>query len=458
MNAPDAALLDIPDFSLVVLIGATGSGKSTFASRWFAPTEVVSSDHCRGLIADDPVDQSVSADAFDLVRTIAEKRLKHRRLAVIDATNVRAADRKAWVALARHWHALPVAVVLDPGLDVCVARNKARPDRDFGPKVPQRMIQEIRQGFGGLQREGFRRVWRLASVEAIEAARVERRPLWTDRRDDHRPFDIIGDVHGCCDELEALLDKLGYRVTWAGGDVSVTPPEERKVVFVGDLVDRGPRTPDVLRIVMAAVASGHGYAVQGNHDEKLGRWLAGRDVKVAHGLQQSIDQLAAETEAFRAKVKAFLADLRSHYWLDGGKLAVAHAGLKEEMIGRSSAAEREFALYGDTTGEIGEDGLRQRRDWARSYRGATSVVYGHTPIVEPQWVNNTLCVDTGCIFGGTLSALRWPEKELVSVPALQTYFKPRHSIGMTAAHNRAQTEAGQADDNRACSQASGGRA
>src|SRR6202042_3256203 len=130
---------------------------------------------------------------------------KNRRLAVVDATNVQAADRKSWVEIARRWHALPVAIVVDPGLDVCIARNKLRPDRDFGPGVPQGMIQEIRKGLGGLQREGFRQVWTLSSADAIEAARIERRPLWTDRRDDSGPFDIIGDVHGCADELEALL-------------------------------------------------------------------------------------------------------------------------------------------------------------------------------------------------------------------------------------------------------------
>ncbi len=137
MRSSDASLLDIPDFALVVLIGATGSGKSTFASRWFAFNEIVSSDRCRGMVIDAENDQSVSADAFDLVRFIAEKRLKNRRLAVIDATNVRAADRKPWIEIARRWHALPVAIVLDPGLDVCVARNKERPDRDFGAAVPQ---------------------------------------------------------------------------------------------------------------------------------------------------------------------------------------------------------------------------------------------------------------------------------------------------------------------------------
>ncbi len=420
----DRTLLDIPDFSLVVLIGATGSGKSTFAQRWFSPTEIVSSDACRGLVADDPNDQAASGDAFDLVRFIAEKRLKSRRLTVIDATNVRAPERRDWVEIARRWHALPVAIVLDPGLDVCIERNKARPDRTFGPHVAQRMVFEIRRGLRGLAREGFRQVWRLTSEAAVDAARIERKPLWTDRRDDAGPFDIIGDIHGCADELESLLAQLGYVVTWHDGEVSIAAPHGRRLVFVGDLVDRGPRTPDSLRIAMAAVEAGIARVVAGNHDQKLARWLAGRDVRIAHGLQDSIDQLAGTPDAFRAKVRKFLDDLRSHYWLDGGRLAVAHAGLKEEMIGRGSPAVRAFAMFGETTGESDEFGLPVRLDWAASYRGATTVVYGHTPTPEAEWINNTLCIDTGCVFGGKLTALRWPEREVVAVPALRQWSEP----------------------------------
>src|SRR5690606_30631716 len=244
MREPDKTDLAIPDFALVVLIGSTGSGKSTFAAKHFLPTEVISSDYCRALVSDDETNQDVSADAFDLVREIAAKRLKHRKLTVIDATNVRAADRKAWVELARKWHALPIAIVIDPGVEVCIARNALRPDRDFGPGVPKRMAMEIRKGIGGLQREGFRQVWKLTSDDSIEAAVVTRQPLWTDKRDDHGPFDIIGDIHGCAAELQTLLARLGYGVVWSEdrGDrtVTVTPPEGRKVVFVGDLVDRGP--------------------------------------------------------------------------------------------------------------------------------------------------------------------------------------------------------------------------
>jgi len=434
-------LLDIPDFSLVVLIGATGSGKSTFASRWFLPTEVVSSDQARAFVSDDANDQSVSADAFELVRAITEKRLKHRRLTVIDATNVRAPERKHWIEIARRWHALPVAIVLDPGLDVCIARNKERPDRNFGPAVPQRMVSEIRKGLRGLAREGFRQVWHLSSVGAIDGAEIERKPLWTDKRGESGPFDIVGDVHGCADELEDLLGTLGYGVTWHDGEAQVSAPHGRKLVFAGDLVDRGPRTPAALRIAMAAVEAGIAHCVAGNHDQKLARWLDGRKVTVAHGLQESIDQLEPETELFRTKVQAFLDGLRSHYWLDGGRLAVAHAGLKEEMIGRGSPAVRSFAMFGDTTGEVDAFGLPVRNDWAAGYRGETAIVYGHTPTLEAEWVNNTLCLDTGCVFGGKLTALRWPEREIVSVPAKQVWSEPIRPLSGTVEDRSSQAEA-----------------
>ncbi|HEY0646831.1 polynucleotide kinase-phosphatase [Phenylobacterium sp.] len=424
--------LDIPDFSLVVLIGATGSGKSSFAARHFKPTEVISSDYARGLVSDDENDQSVSADAFDLVRAIAEKRLKNRKLTVIDATNVRPAERRGWIELARRWHALPVAIVIDPGSKVCIERNLGRPDRNFGPHVVMRMAGEIRRSFRGLPREGFRQVWHLDGEAEIEAASVEPKPLWTDRRTDAGPFDIVGDVHGCADELGELLAKLGYDVAWSEDrgerTVSVAAPHGRKVVFVGDLVDRGPNAPDCLRIAMSMAAAGTGYVVQGNHERKLGRWLEGRKVTIAHGLQQTIDQLEGETRGLREALPGFLDDLRSHYWLDGGRLAVAHAGLKEEMVGRGSNAVREFALYGETTGEIDEFGLPVRADWAAAYRGPTTIVYGHTPVLEAEWVNNTLCIDTGCVFGGKLTALRWPEKTLVEVPARQVWCEPMRPL------------------------------
>jgi protein phosphatase len=332
--------------------------------------------------------------------------------------------------------------VVDPGIDVCVARNKLRSDRPSSPQVIVRMTSEIRRGLRGLQREGFRQVWKLGGEDEIAAATVTRQPLWTDKRADAGPFDIIGDVHGCATELEQLLTTLGYQVAWSEdrGEraVTVRPPEGRKAVFLGDLVDRGPNAPDCLRIAMSMVAAGTGYCIQGNHERKFGRWLEGRKVTVAHGLQQTVDQMETVDRGFRAALPAFLDGLRSHLWLDGGRLCVAHAGLKEEMIGRGSGAVREFALYGETTGEIDEFGLPVRADWAAHYRGETAVIYGHTPMLEAEWVNNTLCIDTGCVFGGKLTALRWPEKELVEVPALQVWFEPQRPLGTVGGERSSQ--------------------
>lgn len=420
--------ISLPNFCLVVLIGASGSGKSTFACKHFLPTEIVSSDQCRGMVADDENDQTATGPAFDLVNYIAEKRLAARRLTVIDATSIRPEDRKQYVSLAKKYHALPVAIVINPGERVCHDRNTLRPDRQFGPHVVRNQMRALKRGIRGLKREGFRQIHELRSVEEVDIVEIERQPLWTDRRTETGPFDIIGDIHGCCDELEQLLETLGYLVNFEGaGDdrtVSVTAPEGRRAVFVGDLVDRGPRSPDVLRLVMSMVKAGDAFCVIGNHENKFLRWLNGRNVTVSHGLAETIEQMEQESEGFREAVRAFLNALVSHYWLDDGKLCVAHAGLKESMIGRASGAVRSFAMYGETTGETDEFGFPVRYNWAADYRGLAKVVYGHTPVLEAEWLNGTICLDTGCVFGGKMTALKWPEMELVSIPAAKTYFEP----------------------------------
>ncbi len=258
-------------------------------------------------------------------------------------------------------------------------------------------------------------------------------PERCDLRSDSGPFDIIGDVHGCAGELEALLVRLGYEVTWRGHpgsySVKVTPPQGRRAIFVGDLVDRGPRAPDVLRIVMGMVEQDVAFAVPGNHDVKLLRWLAGKDIKPTHGLDRTIAQFEPESKAFRSEVSAFFRRLPIYLWLDGGRLAVAHAGIKEGMLGRYTGEVRRFCLYGETSGETDKFGLPIRYHWAAEYRGRTAVVYGHTPVPDADWVNSTICIDTGCCFGGKLTALRWPEREIVSVPAADVYTMPVRPFG-----------------------------
>jgi protein phosphatase len=425
-SAAGGSVLDIPQLSLIVLIGASGSGKSTFASAHFAPTEVISSDFCRGLVADDENDQSASRDAFDVLHFIASKRLAAGRLTVIDATNVQQDNRKQLLSLARDHDVLPVAVVLDLPERVCVSRNAARADRPFGAQVIRRQRDQLRRGLPGLQKEGFRRVHVLRSEAEVSAALVTRTRLFSDLRDQTGPFDVIGDVHGCRAELETLLADLGYDISRdeEGRPTGARHPGGRRAVFLGDLVDRGPDTPAVLRMVMGMVADGDALCVPGNHESKLLRALRGRNVRVSHGLAESLAQLDAEPDGFRADVESFLDGLISHYVLDGGKLVVSHAGLTERLQGRASARVRSFCLYGETTGETDEFGLPVRYPWASDYRGKAMVLYGHTPVPAPEWVNGTLCLDTGCVFGGHLTALRYPERELVSVPAARVYYEP----------------------------------
>ncbi|MCB1125545.1 MAG: polynucleotide kinase-phosphatase, partial [Verrucomicrobiae bacterium] len=424
-----------------VVAGPNGSGKSTFARRLFKPTEILSSDTCRGLVSDDENSQPATKDAFELLHFIARKRLAAGKLTVVDATNVQPESRKPLVQLAREFHCLPVAIVLDVPESIAHARNKARPDREFGPHVIRQQASQLHRSLRRLQHEGFRKVHVLRSLEEIEAAVIERQPLWNNLRHEHGPFDIIGDVHGCYDELVELLQQLGYSVGEASG-MSPTDapeptaprtgttcvlrgPEGRKLIFLGDLVDRGPRVPQVLKLVMGAVASGTALCVPGNHDMKLMRKLRGSNVQITHGLAESLEQLAEEPEAFQEQVADFLDGLISHYVLDDGRLVVAHAGMKESMQGRGSSAVRDFALYGETTGETDEFDRPIRYNWAAEYRGSATVVYGHTPVPEPEWLNRTINIDTGCVFGGRLTALRYPENELVSVPARQTYAEPR---------------------------------
>jgi protein phosphatase len=416
--------LTIPELSLVVMIGPSGCGKSTFARKYFKTTEVLSSDYCRGLVSDDENDQSATRDAFEVLHFIAAKRLSLGRLTVVDATNVQPDARKPLVALARQYHVLPVAIVLNTPERICVDRNRSRADRNFGPHVIRNQVQDLRRSLRDLEREGFRHVHVLKGVEEIDAATIERQPLWNNLKRDHGPFDIIGDVHGCFDELIELMARLGYEVAEDFGGYRVTQPTGRKLIFVGDLVDRGPKIPEVLKLAMSMVESGQALCVPGNHDMKLLRKLRGRDVQITHGLADSLRQLEAEPPEFREGVAVFLDKLVSHYVLDDGELVVAHAGMKEEMQGRGSSKVREFALYGETTGETDEFGLPVRLNWAAEYRGHSTVVYGHTPVAEPEWLNRTMNIDTGCVFGGKLTALRYPEKEIVQVPAHRTYYEP----------------------------------
>jgi protein phosphatase len=443
--------LTIPELAVVALVGPSGSGKSSFARKHFRPTEVLSSDYCRGLVSDEENSQAATNDAFDVLYFIASKRLAAGKLVVIDATNVQIEARKPIIELARQYHCLPVAMVFDLPERLCQERNRDRPERDFGPHVVRQQSQQMRRSLRNLEREGFRKVHVLHSAEEVDAAEIERQPLWNNLKHEHGPFDIVGDVHGCFDELVELLTRLGYAVDQrsngeGGHAYAVRPPDGRKVIFLGDLVDRGPKIPEVLSLAMSMIESGTALCVPGNHDIKLMRKLRGKEVQITHGLADSLEQLNKQSPEFRSKVAEFIDSLISHYVLDGGKLVVAHAGMKEEMQGRGSGKVRDFAMYGETTGETDEFGLQVRYNWAAEYRGKATVVYGHTPVPKSDWLNQTINIDNGCVFGGSLTALRYPEKEIVSVTARAAYAQPIRPLVVAGASAPALTSQQVHDD------------
>ena len=416
----DKFRIEIPEFSLVALIGGTSSGKTTFAHRFFKKTEVLSSDFFRGMVCDDENSQDVSGDAFDLLFYAANKRLDHMKLTVIDATNLKQSARKQVLDLAFAQNVHSVAIVLNTPEEVMQDRNKQRTDRDIPERVIRQHARETQRCIRHLKREGFRFVYVINSLEQLENTEIVRTKLWSDKRDQHGPFDVIGDIHGCCDELEMLLSQLGYVKT----DGIYAHPDGRQAAFLGDFCDRGERNADVLRIVMDMVKSGTAIAVPGNHDMKMLKYLAGKKFSMSHGIDKTIADLDARGDEFKAEVQEFLRGLISHYVLDDGKLVIAHAGLKQEYIGRGSGRVRDFCLYGEATGERDEYGLPVRLDWTADYRGDATVIYGHIAGVEVRSQNNTHCIDTGCVFGGKLTAYRYPENEFVSVPALRQYYEP----------------------------------
>ncbi|MDR1297353.1 MAG: AAA family ATPase [Deltaproteobacteria bacterium] len=415
--------IKIYDKSLVCLVGSSGSGKSTFAARHFGHTEVLSSDHFRAMVCDDPNDQLATFQAFACLQRVAAARLSIGRLTAVDATSLRRHDRAVFLAMARERDLPALAIVLNPGLDVCLARTEARRDRPPGmAKVVRDHHRLLNQTLRDIGREGFERVVLLEGPEEIEAVEINKVPLPCDRTFDSGPFDVVGDVHGCLDELADILGLLGYEVD--RGELTVGSPRGRRVIFLGDLNDRGPETASVLRLAMGMVAAGTALLVPGNHEIKLLRHLRGQDVKISHGFDKTLDSLKGAGPEFLEGLAAFLEALPSHYVLDGGKLVVAHAGLKERYQGRFSPRERRFCLFGETAGELDGYGLPVRLDWTAGYRGGALVLYGHMPALEVRRNNNTVCLDTGCVFGGSLSAWRYPENELVQAPARKKWYPP----------------------------------
>jgi polynucleotide kinase-phosphatase len=414
--------IKLPEISLILLVGASSSGKSTFAQKYFLPTEVISSDHCRALVSDNENDLSATDAAFELLHFLAAKRLKLGKLTVIDALNLRKEDRAKLVQLGKDNYALAAAIVLETPIRILFDRHEKRIDRNFGKNVLEKQFDDFKLSIKTIEREGFSYTY---FINPEEEVKITRQQLWNNKKAEKGPFDIIGDVHGCFDELQELLLKLGYKISQdQDGHFEFQNPENRRVIFLGDLTDRGNKSAETLRLVMDMVKARKAFCIAGNHDDKLNKYLSGKKVNTAHGLDKTIQQLANTSNEFKKEVKDFLDGLIAHYVLDDGNLVVAHGGLPEEMHGRAAAVVRAFCLFGETSGEIDEFGLPVRYNWAKNYKSKAMVVYGHTPVPEVEWLNNTINIDTGCVFGGKLTALRYPEKEIVSVNSKEVYCEP----------------------------------
>ncbi len=249
-----------------------------------------------------------------------------------------------------------------------------------------------------------------------DISRPQDRPsaLAVDQRHLTGPFDIIGDIHGCFNELTALFAALGY-VQDAGG--IWRSPEGRLPVFIGDLVDRGPASAAVVDLVMRMVDHGATFCVAGNHDLKFARYLSGEPLPMLYGLDTTVAEFARETEDVRQRTRAFLDSLPGQYVFDGGRLVVAHTGLPEHHHGVDTPDVRHLAANGTHEDSVDPNDIEKRHPWIVDYSGSAHVVYGHTPVLEAVWRNRTIGIDTGCVFGWRLTALRWPEMTLVSVPA-----------------------------------------
>lgn len=238
-------------------------------------------------------------------------------------------------------------------------------------------------------------------------------------------IDIIGDIHGCFHEFEALTKKLGY--DWTSG--IPVHPENRQLSFVGDLTDRGPNSLSVIKVVYQLMKANKAFYSPGNHCNKLYRFFLGNKVQVTHGLETTVAEYEALTVEKQEEIKKMFIWLYEssplYQVLDNGKLVVAHAGIRQDYIGKTGNAVKTFVLYGDITGKKNPDGTPERRDWAKHYNGKALIVYGHTPIKEPKRTKKTINIDTGAVFGNKLTAYRYPDDEIISIESSLPYDESR---------------------------------
>lgn len=383
--------LQMPDFFLLFVFASVRAKAEHFIDAHFDTKDLLN-------IANSSIDN------VSILESVIQQKLRLRQRTIFDASRLSQSCRIRFKKMAKKYH--------------CPARCLVLKSKETSNLQHDQFIKT-------LKKDGFKEIEDLKAGSAI-TINIGSNP--NDKSSLKGPFDIIGDVHGCYKELCILLDKLGYQISYAdSGKESFTATHlaGRKLIFVGDLVDKGPDTPDVIRLALSLIKLDMAYCVLGNHEAKLLKKLEGRNVTLTHGLDKSVLQFEKETPAFQEEAIAFIESLPHHLVFDDGNLVIAHAGIQEQMILRDSGTINAFCLYGETTGKLDADGLPERKNWALQNKGKAIVVHGHVPVLDAVWLNNVLDIDTGCVYGGSLTALRYPEMDLVKVPALDVYSMPK---------------------------------
>lgn len=439
--------IHLPHAGIVLLVGPSNTGKTTLLNQLIQedqilPSEVVSSDQFRVLVSDiefiswngRPKDESdalfyeyqqISGAAFDAMDDVISKRCKLNKLTFIDATHLREDEHDKYLQMGKKYHVPVIAIVLNISETELLRRDM---DRDFprGRNRIKQQYQHFKNSLRFIKKKPYRRVYLLGEdeLQVLNTSRLEN-PLFIDVG---TGIDFIGDIHGCFDEFIEILSKLGYQENDEGYYIH---PEGRKILSLGDVVSRGPKSIETLQFFQKLVAAGHAYMIDSNHGWKIARWLDGKNVKMAHG----DENVAAEFEEYERKygseaaeklkgqIKELLLEAKSHYIIrkNGVNAVVAvHAGIKDHYNGKQSPRISDFCRYGDSEG-LDENGKPIRKDWSISHKSSELILWGHDPKPQPLLVNNTLNIDQGLVFGGSLTAYRYPERQIVSVKAKQDY-------------------------------------
>ncbi|WP_042355508.1 polynucleotide kinase-phosphatase [Bacillus rubiinfantis] len=440
-------VIQLPFSGIILLVGPSNSGKTSLLHRLIEQghlkeSEVISSDQFRILVSDEefiswhnsPRDEAdilydeykrISAAAFEAMDFLLGNRCRLNKLTLIDATHLKNEERERYLQLGKKYHIPVSAIVLDIGENECIRRDK---DRDFprGKNRIRQQYQQFRQTLRSIKKEGFHRVY-VFKKEELDEIKIVRHgnPVVIEVGNG---IDFIGDIHGCFTEFIELLAKLGYQENEQGFYLH---PNGRKFLSLGDIMSRGPHSLKTMQFFKKHLDAGYAYMIDSNHGWKIARWLDGRNVKLAHGDEkveaefEEYERINGKeaTDQLKTELREMLVAVKSHLVIQkhGVNVAVAvHAGIKDHYLGKQSQRIADYCRYGDSDG-VDENGKPIRRDWTVNHHSSELIIWGHDPKPQPLLVNNTINIDQGVVFGGNLTAYRFPEKQFVSVTAKQDY-------------------------------------